>query len=113
MTLPERVRGHLKKIAVQRQTISYRDLARALDVRPPNSIHQVTEALEALMREDHQRGAPFLAALVVSKVRNVLPAPGFFELACGLRRYDGSVSGPRAEAYHAAELESIWTWWGG
>ncbi len=113
MTLPERVRGHLKNIAVQRETIRYRNLARALDVQPPNSIYQVTEALEALMREDHQRGAPFLAALVVSKVGNGLPAPGFFELACELRRYDGSVSGPRAEAYHAAELRSAWTWWGG
>ena len=73
-TLAESVRTHLKGFARRRETITYRDLAIAHDVQPPNTIHQVADALEVLMREDQENEAPFLAALVVSKVRNGLPA---------------------------------------
>jgi hypothetical protein len=44
---------------------------------PPHSIHQVTEALERLMEEDAAADRPFIAALVISKTRDGLPAPGF------------------------------------
>ena len=80
-SLPKRVREHLKELARRRETITYRDLAKGLEVQPPNTIHQVADALEVLMREDHATAAPFLAALVVSKVRNVLPALVFFHVA--------------------------------
>lgn len=113
MTLSDRVRAHLKELARERETTTYRHLAQALDIRPPNTIHKVTMILEDLMKEDHESGGPVLAALVVSKVRNGLPAPGFFQLACELGRYDGPESGPAAEAYHAAELERAWNHWSG
>ena len=113
MTLLSRVRTHLKGLARERETTTYRNIAQALDLRPPNTIHQVTQVLEDLMREDHESGVPVLAALVVSKVRNGLPAPGFFLLACELGRYNDSESGPAAEAYHAAELERAWNHWSG
>ena len=113
MTLSERVRAHLKGLARERETTTYRHLAQALDLRPPNTIHQVTKVLEELIREDHESGVPVLATLVVSKVRNGLPAPGYFQLACDLGRYDGPDSGPAAEAYHGAELERAWNHWSG
>jgi hypothetical protein len=111
MGLPERIRAYLKELAQRRVTITYRDLARALEVQPPNTIHQVTAALEVLMQEDHANGAPFLAAMVVSKVRSRLPAPGFFSFARSLGRLKGSVTGPETHAYHAGELKRAWDYW--
>ena len=112
MKLPERMRAYLTEIARRRGTITYRDLARALEVQPPNTIHQVAEALEVLMQEDYANGAPFLAALVVSKVRNGLPAPAFFSFARSLGRFRGSDTGPETQTYHSQELKGAWDHWG-
>ena len=112
MGLPERIRAYLTELARRRGTITYRDLAKALEVQPPNSIHQVTDALEVLMQEDRANGAPFLAAMVVSKVRHGLPAPGFFSLARSLGRLGGPDTGPEAHACHAGELQNAWDHWG-
>ena len=54
-SLPKRVREHLKELARRRETVLYRDLAKELAVQPPNTIHQVADALEVLMREDQVR----------------------------------------------------------
>ena len=110
--LPERMRAYLTEIAQRRGTITYRDLARALQVQPPNTIHQVADVLEVLMQEDHANGAPLLAALVVSKVRNGLPAPAFFFFAGSLGRFKGSDTGPETPTYHAQELKNAWDHWG-
>ena len=110
-SLPKRVREHLKELARRRETITYRDLAKGLEVQPPNTIHEVADALEVLMREDHATAAPFLAALVVSKVRNGLPAPVFFYVARMLGRFKGLDAGSDIETYHARELESAWDYW--
>ena len=112
MGLPERIRGYLTELARRRETITYRDLAKALEVQPPNTIHQVTNALEVLMQEDRANGAPFLAAMVVSKARNGLPAPAFFSFARSLGRLKESDTGPETHAYHAGELKSAWDYWG-
>ena len=111
-SLPNRVREHLKELARRRETIIYRDLAKELEVQPPKTIHQVADALEVLMREDQATGAPFLAALAVSKVRNGLPAPEFFYIARMLGRFKGSETGSDTPSYHACELESAWDYWG-
>ncbi len=113
MGLPRRMRSYLKDLASSRGTIAYRDLAKALELDPPNVIHQVTEALEVLIHEDHENGAPLIAALVVSKARSGVPAPGFFQLARSLGRYGGPDAGPEAEAHHAREIARAWTYWGG
>lgn len=113
LSLPERIRAYLTELARRRGTITYRDLATALEVQPPNTIHQVTDALEVLMHEDHGNEAPFLAAMVVSKVRNGLPAPAFFSFARSLGRFKGSDTGPETQTYHARELTSAWDYWGG
>ncbi len=46
MSLPQRLRSYLKVLAARRETITYRDLAKALELDPPNAIHRVTEAVE-------------------------------------------------------------------
>ena len=111
MTLPSLMRAHLRELAKERTTTTYRDLANALGLQPPNTIRQAAELLEELFIEDHRSGVPSLAALVVSKVKNSIPALGFFQLAHTLGRYDGPASGPAAAEYHAAELEAAWDYW--
>ena len=110
--LPERVREHLKELAGRRGQIIYRDLAQELEVQPPNTIRQVAEALEVLMHEDQATGAPFLAALVVSKARYGLPASPFFDVARMLGRYRGLDTSSDTQAYHTCELENAWDYWG-
>lgn len=112
LSSPERIREYLKELARRRDTITYRDLAKVLEVQPPNTIQQVADALEVLMQEDHGNGAPFLAAMVVSKIRNGLPATVFFSFARSLGRFKGSDTGPETQTYHARELKSAWDHWG-
>ena len=112
MGLPERIRVYLTELARHRGKINYRDLAKALEVQPPNTIHQVTAALEVLMQDDRANEVPFLAALVVSKIRNGLPAEGFFSFARSLGRFKGSDTHPEALACHVKELQSAWDYWG-
>ena len=107
------MRAYLTEIARRRGTIRYRDLAKVLDVQPPHTIRQVTDALELLMREDYVDEAPFLAALVVSKVRNGLPAPPFFSLARALGRYiRDRIRARESLTYHTCELKRAWDRWG-
>ena len=75
------VRAFLENLAKRRIPIAYQELAKALQIAPPHSIQQVTEALERLMEEDAAVDRPFIAALVISKARGGLPAPGFFDCA--------------------------------
>ncbi|MFT5487635.1 MAG: hypothetical protein ACI9JL_004248 [Paracoccaceae bacterium] len=106
-----RVRAHLRRIAVQAVPITYKALAEALDLAPPNTIRQITEALEHLMREDAGNGHPFIAALVISRARGGLPAVGFFDAAQRLGRFDDTPSSPEASAFHGAELEAAVVFW--
>jgi hypothetical protein len=73
-----KVRAHLENFTKRRIPISYLELAQALQILPPHSIHRVTEALERLMEED-AADRPFIVALAISKARGGLPAPGFFD----------------------------------
>ena len=50
-TLARRLRAHLQAIATQRLPITYQEAAKGLLLSPPNTIHQVTEALEQLMAD--------------------------------------------------------------
>ena len=54
-------RAFLESVVKRRILITYQELANALQILPPHSIHRVTEALERLMEEDaaagHQQGA--------------------------------------------------------
>ena len=106
-----RVRTHLCQIVGQATPITYQALAKALDLSPPNTIHQLTVALECLMEEDAAAAHPLIAALVVSRARGGLPAPGFFDCARCVGRFDGDPSGPEASAFYAAEFNAAVEFW--
>ncbi len=57
--------------------MTYQQVASALALTPPRTIAQVTQALEQSMREDAVHKAPFIAALVVSRRGEGIPAAGF------------------------------------
>ena len=108
-----RARAFLENVAKRQIPIAYQEMAKALQILPPHSIHQVTEALERLMEEDAAADRPFIAALAISKARGGLPAPGFFECARRLGRFAGDPDGQDAWSFHAAELNAVLARWGG
>ena len=109
--LARRLRAHLQALAALRVPITYRDVAKAMLLSPPHTIHQVTEALEQLMAEDAAADCPFIAAMVVSKWRSGLPAPGFFDCAARLGRFAGDATGPNARAFYAGEFNASVALW--
>jgi hypothetical protein len=89
--------------------IAYGTLAQRLGLKPPQTIHRLTEALERLMEEDAVAGRPLLAALCTSKARPFLPAPGFFSKAEMLGLYRGDQD---AHSFHAGELGRVLSFYG-
>ena len=63
------------------------------------------------MREDAANGHPFIAALVISKARGGLPAPGFFQAAQQLGQFADDPSGPQASSFHAAAFAAAVAFW--
>jgi hypothetical protein len=108
-----RARAFLESVAQRRILFTYEELANALQILPPHSIHRVTEALERLMQEDAAADRPFIAALTISKARGGLPGPGFFDCARRLGRFAGNPDGQDARTFHAAELNAVFACWGG
>lgn len=84
--LAAQARRLLEALPVSELPLTYQQLAEALGLEPPGTIQRVAQALETLMREDAQAGCPLIAALVVSRRGEGLPADGFFELAVALGR---------------------------
>lgn len=91
--------------------VTYQALAVALELQPPKTIHQVTQALEVLMIEDVTADRPMIATLVISKSGNGLPAIGFFEMASRLGRFQGDQNGPEAARFYRAELAAAVKYW--
>jgi len=111
--LVQHVRTYLQRIAVRAEPTIYKALADALELAPPNTIHQITEALEHLMKEDAANERPFIAAFVISRARSGLLAPGFFHVAQRVGRFDGDPSGQEAVAvaFHGAAFAAAVTFW--
>jgi hypothetical protein len=109
--LAHRIRAHLQVLASKRLPITYREVAEEHLLLPPNTIHQVTEALEQIMAEDAAADRPFIAAMVISKWRDGLPAPGFFDCAARLGRFVGDATGPDSRVFHAAEFSAALALW--
>ena len=63
------------------------------------------------MAEDAAADRPVIAAMVISKARGGLPAPGFFDCAARLGRFAGDEMGPDAWAFHAVELNAAVAFW--
>ncbi len=93
-------------LEAQQTPVTYAEAARAFALTPPGTIAQITDALEQLMAQDAAQRHPFIAARVVGRLHG-LPGPGFFALAQTFGRYDGPPDGPRAAAFHRAELASL------
>jgi hypothetical protein len=98
------LRRALLPVARLRSWLSYAQLAQALALPQPHSIRRAALLLEDLMAEDAAARLPFLAALVVSPRRGLLPAPGFFEAAAALGRPQ-ALADPAA--FHAAERAAV------
>jgi len=111
-TLAPRLRAYLRSRATGGVPITYQEAAQALLLLPPNTIHQVTEALEQLMVEDAAAERPFIAAMVISKARRGVPAPGFFECAERLGRFAGDATILGACSFYEAELSATIKYWG-
>ena len=90
------------------QTITYAELANAANIPNPHRIHKLTKWLENSMRKDHAAGEPLRAAMVISRNRGGLPAPGFFILCGELGLYQGAVSGPQAIHFHKTTITNLW-----
>jgi len=106
-----RVRAHLCRIVGHATPTTYQALAKDLGLAPPNTIQQLTVALECLIEEDAAAAHPLIAALVVSKARGGLPAPGFFDCAQRVGRFDGDPSGPEGPVFFAAEYDAAVEFW--
>jgi hypothetical protein len=100
--LAERLRAHLAGLPPEAVPVTYAEVAAALGLQPPRTIHRVTVALERLMEEDAAAGRPFLAALVIGRARAGLPAPGYFERAAALGR--GPAADETERAAHGREV---------
>jgi len=59
------------------------------------------------MEQDALAQRPLISALVISKARGGLPAPGFFDCAQRVGRFDGV----DADAFYAAEFEAAVGYW--
>lgn len=111
MLAPAAVRALLQEAAGRRQLATYRELAHALRLAPPNTIHQVTVALEGLMEEDAAANRPFIASLAVSATTGDLPRRGFFDCARRLGRFAGDPDSQDARTYHANEVNAAFAFW--
>ncbi len=100
------LRALLSALPPQQPLPTYHEVTRALRLKPPQTVYRVIQALEQSMREDAAAGRPLLAARVVSRVRDGLPAPGFFDLARRLGLV-GAESGPTARAFHQTQLRRL------
>ncbi|MDX2483154.1 MAG: hypothetical protein QNK42_05790 [Pseudodonghicola sp.] len=110
-TLAQRVRRHLSGIAEAATPITYQALAKALSLSPPNTIQQLTVALECLIEEDAAAARPLIATLVVSRARGGLPGPGFFDCARRVGCFDGDPSGPEGTRFYTEELNRAVEFW--
>jgi len=111
-TLASRLREHLQVLATSRRLpITYGEASKDLQLLPPNTIHQITEALEQIMAEDAAAYRPFISAMVISKLRDRIPAPGFFDCATRLGRFVGDATGPGAKVFHDGELNAALDLW--
>jgi len=100
--LRDRIRAHLTGLSAADVPVTYGQLARAFRLYMPGSIGKIAQALEATMVEDAETGAPFLAALVVSKLGDGEAAKGFHQQARALGR--GADLGEDERSYHHREF---------
>ena len=102
--------AHAEIMAVIRKKdqITYNALAASANMTGSHKIHRLTSWLEQLMDEDHQNDRPLRAAVVISRARGGLPAPGFFKKAKELGLdFEATDRHARYEAYLQKVYASI------
>lgn len=97
------LRAVLERARRERRTMTYLQAADAIGVPPPHRIHKLARLVEILLKQDVFADRTPLAALVVSRTRSGLPAPGFFDRAARLGIFDGE----KPAEFHAELLESL------
>lgn len=105
-----RLREILAEVASRGQTITYRQLAETLGLKPPGVIRRVASLLEQTMDEDAEALRPFAATVVVSQTQG-LPRRGYFQRAAELDRFQGQPEGPEARAFFQEELREALSYW--
>ena len=100
--------AEIMTVIKNKDQITYNALAATANMTGPHKIHRLTAWLEQLMAEDHDNERPLRAAVVISKARGGLPAPGFFDKAKELG-LDFEITDRRAsyEAYLQTVYASI------
>ena len=109
--LKERLRQILIEQAQTGNPTTYRELASRLGLEPPNTIHRIAEVLESLMQDDVAAGRPILSTICVSRMQTGIPARGFFLEAQALGILSGDPMGPQARAFHARELQRVFSFY--
>jgi len=100
----ERLRAVLEQARFRCGTLTYLQVADALDIPPPHRIHKTVRLIERLLKIDVDAGRVPVAALAVSKARGGLPGPGFFDRAERL----GIYSGDDPESFHGHLLSRLY-----
>lgn len=109
--LPSRLRQYLTCVAERGVPIFYEALGGVGAMTEHNETRRLHKALAHLMREDAKNGRPFIAALVIGRLRGGLPSQGFFAMAARLGRFVGDSRGLDAWAFHAREFHAAVTHW--
>ena len=104
--LKQKVLDTLDQLAIDKSTISYRNLADHLQVSPPGRIQKITTILETLIIENHHFNKPLMSSLVTG--RNGLPGRGFFQICQKIGRYFGPDNGPQAIFFYELEKKSVY-----
>jgi NFU1 iron-sulfur cluster scaffold homolog, mitochondrial len=100
-SLAPRLRQFLAQRPSDAPCLTYAQVIAALEIAPP-AMARLTQTLEDLMTLDTAQGRPLIAARVVSRGPNALPARGFFDHAAALG-HDVS----DAAAFHRAHLADL------
>lgn len=100
-----RLAGLLDQARVQRRTLTYLEVADALAMPGPQRIHKTARLIEILLKRDADAGRPLRSALVTSRARPGLPAPGFFDRARRMRLFDGE----NPQDFHARLLAELFS----
>jgi hypothetical protein len=112
MSPEKNARNELKKVAKLGEPITYQALAKALNLLPPHTIHQVTITLEKLIEEDAKSGHPLIASLVISKARGRLPAPGFFNCVERVGLVSPTSTSTEVDDFYNTEFDRAVSFWG-
>ena len=112
MSPEKNARNELKKVAKLGEPITYQALAKALNLLPPHTIHQVTITLEKLIEEDAKSGHPLIASLVISKARGGLPAPGFFNCVERVGLVSPTSTSTEVDDFYNTEFDRAVSFWG-